>query len=74
VFTNTAACTNTSGTKNSLYVDTASGAGYNPSTNAFVSTYMTATYHTSTTTLYLDSASSCSILFRIGGTEVARFL
>lgn len=71
-FTNTAAC----GTprNDSLYVDTASGAGYNPSTNAFVGSIMTAGTHNSTSTLYLNAASEKSILFKIGDTEVARFL
>lgn len=71
VFTNTASC----GTprNDSLYVDTASGAGYNPSTNAFVASVMTAGTHNSTSTLYLDSGTATtSIIFRIGGTEKVR--
>lgn len=73
LFTNTASA----GTPryDSVYVDSASGAGYNPSTNAFVASIMTAGTHNSTSTLYLDSGTSTtSIIFRIGGSkEVARF-
>lgn len=71
IFTNTASC----GTprNDSLYVDTASGAGYNPSTNAFVASIMTAGIHNSTSTLYLDSGTATtSIIFRIGGAEKVR--
>ena len=72
IFTNTGSC----GTprNDSLYVDSASGAGYNPSTDAFVASVMTAGVHNSTSTLYLDSAASTSIIIRPGGTEQARFL
>ena len=78
--------TNTLSTTTKFYVTGTSSATTNTGTQYFdtgvyVSTTagqlcastLTATYHTSTTTLYLDSASSTSILFRIGGTEVARF-
>lgn len=71
IFTNTASC----GTprNDSLYVDSASGVGYNPSTNAFVGSIMTAGTHNSTSTLYLNSGSSTtSIIFGIGGTEKVR--
>lgn len=71
IFTNIDSC----GTprNDNLYVDNASGAGYNPSTNAFVASTMTASTHNSTSTLYLDSGTATtSIIFRIGGTEKVR--
>jgi hypothetical protein len=59
----------------SVYVDSSSGAGYNPSTNAFVASTMTAGTHNSTSTLYLSSGTATtSIIFQIGGVEKARFL
>lgn len=70
-FTNTGSC----GTprNDSLYVDSVSGAGYNPSTNAFVANIMTAGVHNSTSTLYLDSGTATtSIIFRHGTTERMR--
>ena len=57
-----------------VYVDSASGAGYNPSTNAFVASKMTAGTHNSTSTLYISSGTSSSIIFQIAGEEKARFL
>lgn len=71
IFTNIGSC----GTprNDSLYVDSVSGAGYNPSTNAFVASVMTAGTHNSNSTLYLDSASTTtSIIFRHGSTERMR--
>lgn len=73
--------TNTLSTTTKFYVTGTSSATTNTGTQYFdtgvyvgtTAGQLYATYHASPTTLYLDSASSTSILFRIGGTEVARF-